>query len=150
MTWRYVSLRLEMNWPNALLAGALALFGFSVAVAQTSQPPAAPAFKNLQVLPADISREQLMATMKTFSQSLGVRCSHCHVGTEGQPLSTFDFASDDRPAKEIARRMMRMTWRINDEDFGITEVPGVKVTCFTCHRGSRRPLTEAPETAAPN
>ena len=139
-----------MNWPNALLASALTLFGISVAVAQTRPPPAAPAFKNMQILPADISREQLMATMKIFSQSLGVRCSHCHVGTEGQPLSTFDFASDDRAAKEIARRMMRMTWRINDEDFGITEVPGVKVSCYTCHRGSRRPLTEAPEPAASN
>ena len=142
----------EMTWPNALLAGAFALFGISVAFAQTPQRPAVAvlAFQNLQVLPADISRERLMANMKMFSQSLGVRCSHCHVGTDGQPLSTFDFASDDRPAKDIARRMMRMTWRINDEDFGITQVPGVKVTCYTCHRGSRRPLTEVPEPAAPN
>ena len=150
MTWRYVSVGLEMKWPNALLASALALFGISIAFAQTSPPPTAPAFKNLQVLPADIPREQLMATMKIFSRSLGVRCSHCHVSTEGQPLSTFDFASDDRAGKDIARRMMRMTWRINDEDFGIIEVPGVKVTCYTCHRGSRRPLTEAPAPAAPN
>ena len=133
-----------MGWSNILLAGALAAFGLSVAVAQT-KAPAPPAFKNLQVLRADISRGELMANMKMFSTALGVDCSHCHARAEDDP-EAMDFASDDRAAKEIARRMMRMTWRINDEDFGITEVPGEKVTCFTCHRGFRRPLTVPSET----
>lgn len=124
----------------------------SVAAAQTAQPaqPAVPPpFKNLRVFPKDISRPQLIANMKFFAQSLGVRCTYCHVGEEGQPLSTFDFASDAKEKKLTARKMLAMVHRINAEDFHVTDFSKVKVTCFTCHRGSTRPLT-APEPGAPN
>ncbi len=43
---------------------------------------------------------------------LGVRCEHCHVG-EGNDLSKFDFASDARPAKAVARKMILMLRAIN-------------------------------------
>jgi hypothetical protein len=33
---------------------------------------------NLQVLPKDIPRPQLLQTMQAFNQALGVQCSHCH------------------------------------------------------------------------
>ena len=33
--------------------------------------------------------------MPGFTRALGVRCSYCHVGEEGESLSTYDFASDD-------------------------------------------------------
>jgi hypothetical protein len=132
------------------LAAGIAAFGFSVAAAQSSPPPAqppfaVPPFKNLKVFPKDISREQLISNMKFFSQSLGVRCTYCHVGVEGQPLSTFDFASDAKDKKLIARAMLEMAHRINKEEFD----GQMKVTCFTCHRGSTRPLTEPPP-GAPN
>ena len=135
------------------LASAAALFGVSVAVAQTAQPappPAAqppfavPPFKNLKVFPKDISRANLLANMKLFSQSLGVRCTYCHVGTEGQPLSTFDFASDAKQKKLIARDMLRMAHRLNTDLPGITGDPSSKISCFTCHRGSTKPATEPP------
>jgi cytochrome c peroxidase len=103
-----------------------------------------PPYKNLQVLSKDIGRDQLLSTMKFFAQSLGVRCVHCHVGTEGQPLSTFDFASDAKKEKLIARKMLAMVHRINEQEFGIKDFKDVKVTCFTCHRGSTKPLTAAP------
>mgnify|MGYP003575392589 CR=1 FL=1 len=138
-----------MNREKLLLAAGCAAFAAAVATAQT--PPAAtpsPAFKNLQVFPKDISRDQLMQNMKFFAQSLGVRCAHCHVGTEGQPLSTFDFASDAKPQKQTARKMLAMVHRINREDFGVTQFKDVKVTCYTCHRGSTKPLTLVPETPA--
>ena len=41
------------------------------------QPPAAPT--NLQVLPKDISREELIATMRGYTAGLGVQCNYCHV-----------------------------------------------------------------------
>ena len=134
----------------ALLGGATTALGLSVAAAQTAvpapaRPPfAAPPYTNLKVFPADISRENLLWNMRFFSQSLGVRCTHCHVGEEGQPLATFDFASDAKDQKLKARDMLRMVHRINREDFGVQQFKDVKVTCFTCHRGSTKPVTEPP------
>jgi len=138
--------------PAIALTGAATLFGISVATAQTVQTPtsAAPAgapFKNLQVFPKDIARPQLIANMKFFSQSLGVRCTFCHVGIEGQPPSTYDFASDAKKEKLTARKMLAMVHRINQQDFGITDFNNAKVTCFTCHRGSQRPVTSPPAQA---
>ena len=137
-----------MNREKLLLAAGCAAFLAAVASAQ-APAPAPPSFKNLQVFPRDIARADLIANMKLFAQSLGVRCTHCHVGTEGQPLSTFDFASDAKPAKATARKMLAMVHRINSQDFGVTDFSKVKVTCFTCHRGSTKPLTmpPAPESA---
>lgn len=138
--------------PAIALAAAAAVFGISIAAAQTAPPPGAPvggppAFKNLQVFPKDIARPQLIANMKFFAQSLGVRCTFCHVGVEGQPLSTYDFASDAKKEKLTARKMLAMVHRINQQDFGITDPNSAKVTCFTCHRGSQRPLTSPPAQA---
>ncbi|HKP33249.1 MAG TPA: c-type cytochrome [Sphingomicrobium sp.] len=130
------------------------MFGISVASAQTAPPPApapfaVPPFKNLKVFPKDIGRADLLTNMKFFSQSLGVRCTHCHVGEEGKPLSSFDFASDAKDKKLIARKMLAMVHRINQQDFDVHDFANVKVTCFTCHRGSTKPLT-APPPGAPN
>lgn len=135
--------------PAVALMGAVMLFSISVATAQTvpapnSGAPARAPLKNLQVFPKDIARPQLLANMKFFSQSLGVRCTFCHVGVEGQPPSTYDFASDAKKEKLTARRMLAMVHRINQQDFGVTDFSNAKVTCFTCHRGSQRPLTSPP------
>lgn len=137
--------------PEFAFAAAAALFGVSVAVAQTAPPNLAfanPPHKNLKVLPQDISGQQLLGTMKFFARSLGVRCTFCHVGTEGQPLSTYDFASDAKREKQTARKMMAMVERINTQDFGVTDMSKAKVTCFTCHRGDEHPLKVPPEPAA--
>jgi hypothetical protein len=136
----------------ALVAG-LITFGVSVAVAQAGAPPAPPAlppfanppFKNLKVFPQDIQRAQLLSNMKFFSQSLGVRCTFCHVGEEGKPLSTFDFASDAKAKKLTARAMLQMARKLNKDEFQ----GEMKITCFTCHRGSTKPLTEPPPPPAP-
>ena len=141
--------------PLLVLASAAGLFAVSLAAAQTSpapspQPPpfAVPPYKNLKVLPHDIKRADLLANMKFFSQSLGVRCTHCHVGEAGKPLSTFDFASDAKDKKLVARKMLAMVHRINGQDFGVTDFSKVKVTCFTCHRGAVKPLIAPPADAA--
>jgi len=138
-----------MNREKLLLAAGCVALLAAVATAQTPSAPPAPAaepqFKNLQVFPKDITREQLTSNMKLFAQSLGVRCVHCHVGEEGKPLSTFDFASDAKAKKLTARAMLLMAHKLNKDEFD----GEMKVTCFTCHRGSTKPLTEPPAPPAP-
>ena len=106
-------------------------------VAQEPQPPQqpqapapgerrqAPPPKNLKLLDG----ESLMPTMMSFKAALGVECSFCHV--QG------DFASDDNPHKDIARKMIVMTRGIN----GHFPDGKTHVTCYTCHRGSTEPKT---------
>ena len=147
-----------MNREKLALAAGCAAFFAAVGTAQPTPAPApapkaptfaVPPYKNLHVLSKDITRDQLISNMKFFAQSLGVRCTHCHVGTEGQPLSTFDFASDAKKEKLVARKMLAMVHRINEQDFGVKEFKDVKVTCYTCHRGSTKPLTAAPPPEVP-
>ena len=100
-------------------------------------------FTNLQVLPKDIRQRPLIDMMRSFALSLDVRCQFCHVG-EGDDLSKFDFASDAKPTKATARKMLRMVTVINEQVSSIGEPAPAgtnKITCFTCHRGARKPLT---------
>jgi hypothetical protein len=105
------------------------------------QKPAAPPPKNLQVLPKDMTTQQLTGLMRRVAGALGVDCTHCHV-------SMTDRASDDKAPKLVARKMFKMTMAINDEflkDVGEPAPAGEqKVTCYTCHRGALKPLTSAP------
>jgi tetratricopeptide (TPR) repeat protein len=94
--------------------------------------------KNLKVLPKDIPVRALLDTMRNIAGALGVRCTYCHVGEEGQPLSTFNFASDEKPTKEKARQMLRMVGAINGDYLAkltSRRSPPVTVACVTCHRG---------------
>ncbi len=70
-----------------------------------------PHFKNLQVLPKDISGHDLDSVMHHFTVALGVHCTFCHVRNEAE--KKMDFASDDKPEKNIARKMMLMSIDIN-------------------------------------
>ncbi len=126
-----------------LVAGALlTLPGMALSGAATAQIPEE--FHNLQVLPEDIPQRELIGVMRGFALGLGVRCTHCHVGEEGQPFSEYDFESDDKPAKRKARFMLQMVNDLNDERLPqLAEVadraePAIRVTCQTCHHG--RPL----------
>ncbi|MCL7959414.1 MAG: c-type cytochrome [marine benthic group bacterium] len=99
--------------------------------------------ENLQVLPENWTGQRLRPVMTGFTRALGVRCSHCHVGDDGQPLSTYDFASDDNPNKERARTMLKMLGDIN-QTLKTLEPSGperVNMWCHTCHRGRPRPMT---------
>lgn len=105
--------------------------------------------ENLQVLPADTGPFELSQIMRGFTQALGVRCQHCHVGTEEMSLDEFDFVSDDNAHKNVAREMMRMTWAINNDLLanieGLHEAEAMRVNCFTCHRGNVTPETRPRE-----
>jgi len=104
---------------------------------EQDEPP-----KNLKVLPKSTSAEDVHKIMRTISKSLGTRCDHCHVGTpqEGKPYPKFDFASDDKPEKDIARKMMVMVDSINTNYIGKMGVDDFeRVTCVTCHMGNLKP-----------
>ena len=77
--------------------------------------------------------------MRGFTDALGVQCGFCHV-REGEE---WDFPSDAKGHKEVARGMMRMTWQINHEILPAIEGIGShgtpSVTCATCHRGQAHP-----------
>ena len=110
------------------------------ALAQGKFPP--DSFKNLKVLPKNIGQRALLDTMRGFALALGVRCTYCHVGKEGQPLDSVNFRSDDKRTKRTARVMMHMVMHINEEhlaDVPDRPTPHVIVKCETCHRGVSRP-----------
>jgi len=85
------------------------------------------AYKNLQVLPKNISSDELKSTMKSISTALGVQCSFCH------NMTAMDADTDK---KKKAVNMLRMTNDINTKYLTGT----AKVMCITCHRG--RPVPE--------
>src|SRR5213083_3797865 len=68
---------------------------------------------NVKVIPKNTPVMQVVGIMRNFAGALGVRCPFCHVGQEGQPLTTFDFGSDQKPTKDVARRMVKMVANIN-------------------------------------
>jgi hypothetical protein len=116
----------------------LILASYSAALGQLPERPT-----NLKVLPDSLTTEQVVAIMRGFSQGLGVRCSYCHVGREGTPLDSFDFASDEKHDKEMARGMMRMVQKLNEEllpDILDHHPSTVRIECVTCHRGATRPI----------
>jgi len=95
-------------------------------------------YKNIEALkgtPAD----QLGATMQFMASALGVDCNFCHV--QGK------MEADDKGAKKTAREMIAMTMAINKNSFR----GQVQVTCYSCHRGSARPVSIPPvlESDAP-
>jgi hypothetical protein len=117
------------------LVVALSLLAWSLAAQQPAAPPAAkqpPANPtNLKILKVTTGAE-VIQIMHTFTTGLGVQCAYCHVAG--------NYASDENPKKDEARKMIAMAQKIN------AEFPDGKmhVSCYTCHRGEAQPKT-APE-----
>ena len=101
-----------------------------------------PRYKNLKVLPKNITKQQMDSVMKHFTVALGVKCNFCHVRLEDEQKN-WDFASDNNKHKQIARQMMKMTANINKKYFDVKESKGLatelEVTCYTCHNGKAHP-----------
>lgn len=99
-------------------------------------------YKNLKILPKDISEQKLDSIMESYSKALGISCSFCHAEVKNFPDS-LDYASDANTMKENAREMMRMTILINKTYFHFdkNEKPEYLkvVNCKTCHRGEPYP-----------
>lgn len=101
--------------------------------------------KNLMVLSPEVN---ILKVMQSFDAGLGVQCNYCH--KQG------DFASDENPKKETARKMLRLIKQINlhfadaGNDFANSRYlpfPEGKqyVTCFTCHQGQTKPAFQHPD-----
>ena len=121
-------------WKARYLLLALNLLWGAPAMAQEGSTPktAGEVYKNIQVL-KDLPAPQLMEVMHSFSHSLGVKCSFCHV--EGA------FDKDDKHEKVVARKMIQMATEINTQHFK----GEMRVTCWTCHRGSTEPEAKPKE-----
>ncbi len=117
----------------------LAAFISISASIKTNQKPG-DEFKNLKVLPKDISEEKLHQVMDEFKTALGVKCGFCHARNADTTIHKLDFASDANEHKDIARYMMKMTSEINANYFNwmkSTQPDTIhSVRCITCHRGT--------------
>ncbi|MAE66662.1 MAG: hypothetical protein CMJ18_20530 [Phycisphaeraceae bacterium] len=89
-------------------------------------------YKNLQVLPDDITEDELKRTMKDVTKALGVECRYCHRTDQR------DYASDEIEKKVVAREMMRMVERIDADLSGWPDAPKatfkVEGGAFILHR----------------
>ena len=116
----------------------LVLFVF---IGIAASKPAGNKERNLKVLPKDISDADLDSVMKGYSKALNVDCDFCH--SENKAKTDIDYASDDKPEKEITRIMMKLTAAVNKDYFDYTIVykagETMAVSCYTCHDGFPRP-----------
>jgi hypothetical protein len=106
-----------------VLAAGLLCCGLTLA----TRPAFADDWKNLQILPKNMPKDQLKAVMKAQSKALGVECDHCHTPPD---------MDKETKNKTIAREMMKMTDQINKV---FLKGMDKKVTCDTCHRGKEVP-----------
>jgi hypothetical protein len=95
--------------------------------ASSKEERAVQKYKNIQLLKG-IPSERLTKIMFSFKASLGVDCTYCHIKDQ--------FEKDDKPAKQVARKMIQLTRDTNTKLGSMTHV-----TCFTCHRGQTRPAS---------
>ena len=134
----------------------LVLFFALSATAQTPPVPAAAppppggqrgatGFKNLKVLPDNITQNQLRNLMHEYTGDLGVECEFCHAPADPVTRRS-DRASDANPVKETARYMIQMTDDLNKKY--LAEMPDRRyadpITCGTCHRGEKHPSVFVP------
>lgn len=100
--------------------------------------PVESVFTNLKVLGGFPAQNLVRAMNQGWGKALGVSCTHCHVPG--------DWASDAKPAKSIARDMVRMGNVISAQ---LRAIEGLKdrrpiVNCTTCHRGQLKPALNLP------
>lgn len=105
-----------------------------------AQAPAASIVEspNVKVL-TGLTVPEFEQEMQLMTSYLGVSCGYCHEGRR-------NFASEAKPEKLTARKMIEMTRGINQQFFpnfkpGAEESRLGKVTCFSCHQGNAKPKT---------
>ncbi len=93
-------------------------------------PKAGQIYQNVKVL-GDLSVGQFAGLMVDITSWVAPAqgCSYCHVAT--------NFADDSLYTKQVARRMIQMTQRVNSG--WKVHVQNNGVTCYTCHRGNNVP-----------
>jgi len=127
---------------NKIISTSVLLAIVIIVVGAIEPPYQKDGFKNLKVLPKDISSKALQKIMvDEFQDGLGVSCNYCHAPEKGS--LHLDYASDEKPEKEIARAMMLMTMDVNKKYFGV-EHPLIgdsvlTISCNSCHHGTPHP-----------
>lgn len=128
-----------------LLFVALATMSFVI----TKDDP--PTYKNLKILPKNITKDQMDSVMHHFASSLGQKCGFCHEFNQEQ--KTMDFASDAKQPKATAREMLKMMIKLNKKFFEVKDSKDLgaklQVTCFTCHHGEEHPSITPPMHMGP-
>jgi hypothetical protein len=109
-------------------------------IAGREQLPAEEVFTNIQTFKGMPAVRVLRIMEQAFTANLGVGCNHCHLSGR--------WASDDKPTKDIARRMWTMRAEWQEEVRTASGNADAVVTCYTCHKGQAKPAF-APEPAAP-
>ncbi|HVM89829.1 MAG TPA: c-type cytochrome [Puia sp.] len=134
------------SYKKIIIIFSVAALVFTGIAATKAPEPEKP--KNLKILPKDISHEDLEKVMHGFNDALGVHCDFCHAKSKDPNQRWPDFASDEKPEKNIARKMMKMTAKINKKYFSFEkdEQGNMKnvVSCGICHHGTPHPEFKAP------
>jgi photosynthetic reaction center cytochrome c subunit len=120
----------------ALLAAVPAIATEPARKTPSPDVPAEKFYKNIRVFQGLPSTE-LMPAMNFMANSLGVKCSFCHVTND---TGRWPVERDDKPTKGKAREMIRMMREINKANFK----GHLEVTCATCHHGSNEPVSMPP------
>jgi hypothetical protein len=110
----------------AILAEAKNFEGPHAHPPQIAAAPSEKTFSNVLVL-HQMTSKRFIGAMHGMATALGARCTECHVEEK--------FASDDKPEKRTARKMLIMSQRLNATFFR----GHVALSCYTCHRGSEHP-----------
>ncbi|MEO7767059.1 MAG: c-type cytochrome [Ferruginibacter sp.] len=125
-----------------VILGCVALIMMSFLISN-DEPPT---YKNLKVLPKNITKDQMDSVMHHFADAMGKKCNFCHVYNEAD--KKMDFVSDAKEEKGSAREMWKMSVKLNKKYFDIKDSKSLDaklaVTCFTCHHGSPHPETKPP------
>ena len=130
--------------------------------------------KNLQVLPKDWTTQQVTAFMRTFTNGLGLECGDCHTGgpqdralddkqekLTARKMITMTLAINDQYLKDVGEPAPAAAAPAAAAPPAAGAAPAagapappasslpaavanLKVTCYTCHRGTTKPLTAAP------
>jgi photosynthetic reaction center cytochrome c subunit len=114
---------------TVLILGEVRIGGQSPqgSAANATSKPAEQVYKNIQVLKG-VPADQLIPAMQFITASLGVQCDFCHLEKA--------FEKDEKETKQKARKMMRMMFAINKDNFDGQR----EVTCYACHRGAHKPV----------
>jgi photosynthetic reaction center cytochrome c subunit len=95
-----------------------------------NSPKASEVYENVTVL-GDLPEVQFTRLMAAITEWVAPEegCGYCH--------NLENLADDSKYTKTVSRRMIQMTWAIND-GWG-DHVKETGVTCYTCHRGLNVP-----------
>ncbi len=98
--------------------------------ASADGPKARDVYQNVKVL-GDLSVGQFNRHMASITEWVAPEagCAYCH--------NVQNFADDGKYTKVVARRMIEMTQKVN-QDYK-AHVAETGVTCYTCHRGNNVP-----------